>query len=159
MATLEDEIPILLLNGAVTALLNAFQTLPQLLAMYQDQLPPLQRRTLETASITVHRELGKLLDVLRPSLQPLVSEPLHPELDKILAIQDKTKFAIKFLEWLQLQHKTTLYMSTGLNKEPLPPPYDQLLAEFAGINLAKAQQERKELELYVQQQQADSVTV
>jgi len=70
--------------------------------------------------------------------------PKTPELEKMKAIQPKSQMIGEFLEWLTGEKGVTLAKYD--NHDRLMPVYDhaeKLLAEFFGINLVKAEKEKR----------------
>ncbi len=70
--------------------------------------------------------------------------PPTPELDKMLAVKDKSQAIGEFLDWLQ--HDKNYVLAEYGEKDRLYPLYssiETLLAEYFGIDLKKIEQERR----------------
>ncbi len=71
--------------------------------------------------------------------------PSTPELDKMLAVKDKSQVIGEFLDWLQHDKKIALaHCEDG--EDELYMVYDSietLLAEYFGIDLKKIEEERR----------------
>lgn len=70
--------------------------------------------------------------------------PPTPELDKMLAVKDKSQMIGVFLDWLQDEKK--IVFAKYYDEESLCPSYDtieKLLADYFEIDLNKIEQERR----------------
>lgn len=69
--------------------------------------------------------------------------PPTPELDKMLAVNDKSQVIGEFLDWLRNDRDIIF---AKYHKDELYPEYssiEKLLAEFFGIDLKKIEEERR----------------
>jgi len=68
-----------------------------------------------------------------------------PELDKMLAVKDKSLILSGFIDWLHEQQYVLAQYEGGFNGDELIPVFkdpEHLLADFFGIDLKKAEKER-----------------
>jgi hypothetical protein len=73
-----------------------------------------------------------------------------PECDKMLAVKDKSQVIGEFIEWLESKKELSLcrYEDSEFGDGVYFPYYmgtEELLAEFFGIDLDKAEKEKKEI--------------
>ena len=78
-----------------------------------------------------------------------------PELDKMIAVKDKSKSIGEFLEWLQYEKHYTICkydQNTTCEYYPIRTDIEHLLAEFFEIDLKKAELEKREILKQIQSQ-------
>lgn len=74
--------------------------------------------------------------------------PECPECDKVIAFQDKSTVLSDFVDWLSSNDYTicTVEETPGYPKEqhiPIRKSYEQLFADYFGIDLKKTEQEKQ----------------
>lgn len=71
--------------------------------------------------------------------------PPTPELDKMLAVNDKSQVIGEFLDWLRNDKDYVLaeYCTDDDNLYPTHSSIETLLADFFGIDLKKIEEERR----------------
>lgn len=77
-----------------------------------------------------------------------MSEPKYPELDKMLAVRDKSRLLSEFLDWLASEGIALCELNTerrGGEFERIQEGYEKLLARFFEIDLDKIEEERRAL--------------
>lgn len=71
-----------------------------------------------------------------------------PELDKMLAVKERSQAISEFLEWLGTTNEPISFCFYDADRDEymtIPQSTKQLLAEFFGIDLNKCERERQQL--------------